>query len=31
MSQAERNRLTARRVGLNLPKENSDDWFGKKK
>lgn len=29
MSQAERNRLTARRVGLNLPKLNSDDYFKK--
>ncbi|ORY83261.1 hypothetical protein BCR37DRAFT_392596 [Protomyces lactucae-debilis] len=30
MTQAERNRLTARRVGLNLPKDNSDDFFNKK-
>lgn len=30
MSQAERNRLTARRVGLNLPKDNSDDYYPKK-
>lgn len=29
MSQAERNRLTARRVGLNLPKDNSDDYYKK--
>lgn len=30
MTQAERNRLTARRVGLQLPKLNSDDFFNKK-
>lgn len=30
MSQAERNRLTAKRVGLSLPQENSDDYYNKK-
>ena len=29
MTQKERNRLTARRVGLNLPKLNSDDFYKK--
>ena len=27
LSQAERTRLTVRRVGLNMPKANSDDYF----
>lgn len=30
MTQAERTRLTARRVGYNMPKLNSDDFYKKK-